>query len=127
MGTTDAGEKEIKLHGQIVITAADVSKAVPGNYTGTATFDITYTKEEEPTLPGGSSLGGSTLPGGSSLGGSSLGGNSSLGGSSDLGGASTIKTGDEERGIVLWILLLAVSAGTVTAGAVCRKYKRNQH
>ena len=50
-GDTDEGTA---LYGNIMITAADVSGAVPGNYTGTTTFTISYSESgEDPDSPGG--------------------------------------------------------------------------
>ena len=50
-GDTDEGTP---LYGNIMITAADVSGAVPGNYTGTTTFTIFYSESgEDPDSPGG--------------------------------------------------------------------------
>ena len=53
---TDTGDTEggTPLYGNITITAEDVSNAVPGNYTGTTTFTISYSENgEDPDNPGG--------------------------------------------------------------------------
>lgn len=53
---TDTGSTEggTPLYGNILISAADVSGAAPGNYTGTTTFTISYSESgEDPDNPGG--------------------------------------------------------------------------
>ena len=51
---TGDGETGTPLYGNIMITAADVSNAAPGNYTGTTTFTISYSEsQEDPDSPGG--------------------------------------------------------------------------
>ena len=51
---TDTGDTEggTPLYGNITITVEDVSNAVPGNYTGTTTFTISYSENgEDPDNP----------------------------------------------------------------------------
>lgn len=105
--------EETAFYGTICITAKDVAQAKPGNYTGSTTFQITYSAN------GGSSLNKNDILNkqNSLKKNNVLSGNSSLKNASSLKSGTTgtktagkVKTGDEQY-LFLWAAALTLSGG----------------